>query len=523
MEIFQAALDAPLAERGALLDRRCAGDDALCADVESLLAHDDARTISIEPDLTLIAARFESSPHAPLSGDLPTRISARVRAANRPRMWLAAAALGLATFLSLLSWWMYQGIRQRLRDNLAGQLEATLESNVAAVDNWIKLRRCEMQDWGAHPHVVLHFRELQKLDENGELATNEYVQSQPYVELAELLSTTTERPEMVAVSGVLPNGKLVFNSSRPSSLPRILTSEGKRVLEPVWTGRAILLPPTAQGSYLEEPPASLPKTPMMFFGGAVRDPTGEVIGAIVSSVRSDDDFTTLLDLGRAGPNGDTYAFSKAGQLLSKSRYEPQLREIGLLENVPDSSSVLNVWLRDPGTNLTLGKGRGGASESNPLTKMASAAANGVDGMDLDGYRDYRGVEVVGAWKWLDEHGFGVATEIERDQAYAALDFFAPRQRRDRAAVALRGHRVCVGVFRGAAPARGRRSPPARPIHGRSAHWRRGHGPRLPRPTCDAGQADRDQNARRPPRRQIGRPAIRTRSAARQLLDPPEHD
>ena len=36
----------------------------------------------------------------------------------------------------------------------------------------------------------------------------------------------------------------------------------------------------------------------------------------------------------------------------------------------------------------------------PLTRMASAAIAGESGTDLQGYRDYRGVEVFGAWKWL---------------------------------------------------------------------------------------------------------------------------
>ena len=43
-------------------------------------------------------------------------------------------------------------------------------------------------------------------------------------------------------------------------------------------------------------------------------------------------------------------------------------------------------------------------------------------MNLVGYRDYRGVRVVGAWTWLAAYGFGVATEIEYDEAYAVLHY-----------------------------------------------------------------------------------------------------
>jgi serine/threonine protein kinase len=53
--------------------------------------------------------------------------------------------------------------------------------------------------------------------------------------------------------------------------------------------------------------------------------------------------------------------------------------------------------------------------------MAKAAVAGETGADLKGYRDYRGVEVFGAWKWLADYGFGVATEISKTEALAILD------------------------------------------------------------------------------------------------------
>jgi serine/threonine protein kinase len=45
---------------------------------------------------------------------------------------------------------------------------------------------------------------------------------------------------------------------------------------------------------------------------------------------------------------------------------------------------------------------------------------GRSGANVDGYRDYRGEPVVGAWRWLPQWGIGVVTEIGRDEAFSTL-------------------------------------------------------------------------------------------------------
>jgi serine/threonine protein kinase len=52
--------------------------------------------------------------------------------------------------------------------------------------------------------------------------------------------------------------------------------------------------------------------------------------------------------------------------------------------------------------------------------MAASAVSGKDGVNVNGYRDYRGVPVIGAWKWLHEYGFGVTTEEDVSEAFRPL-------------------------------------------------------------------------------------------------------
>ena len=49
--------------------------------------------------------------------------------------------------------------------------------------------------------------------------------------------------------------------------------------------------------------------------------------------------------------------------------------------------------------------------------MARQAMERGDGWNTRGYNDYRGVSVVGAWRWVESYGFGIAAEVDRDAAF----------------------------------------------------------------------------------------------------------
>ena len=44
--------------------------------------------------------------------------------------------------------------------------------------------------------------------------------------------------------------------------------------------------------------------------------------------------------------------------------------------------------------------------------MAQSAALGLSGEQMEGYRDYRGVPVMGAWTFIEDLNLGITTEID---------------------------------------------------------------------------------------------------------------
>ena len=150
---------------------------------------------------------------------------------------------------------------------------------------------------------------------------------------------------------------------------------------------------------------------LMQVAAPIFDDRRDVIGALALIIDPTRDFSSSLTVSRSGDSGDTYAFDQTGLLISESRFDDQLHKLKLLDET-NSTSASNFRLHDPGAEPIDG--------IRPLTRIVAAARAGEDGVDVEPSRDYRGVMVVGAWKWLPDYGFGVATQIDATEAYQPL-------------------------------------------------------------------------------------------------------
>jgi predicted Ser/Thr protein kinase len=158
----------------------------------------------------------------------------------------------------------------------------------------------------------------------------------------------------------------------------------------------------------------------MFVAAPIRDENLQVIAALALRIDPTAEFARILQLGRMGESGETYAFDADGLMLSGSRFEEELVLLGVLPDQPGMNSMLNVLVRDPGGDLTAGHRPAARRSKLPVTRMVEAASTEGAGVDVEGYRDYRGVSVVGAWDWIPQYGFGIATEVDRAEAFGPL-------------------------------------------------------------------------------------------------------
>ncbi|MBI4383723.1 MAG: PAS domain S-box protein [Nitrospinae bacterium] len=192
----------------------------------------------------------------------------------------------------------------------------------------------------------------------------------------------------------------------------------KGVLEKVFGGENLIASYLASEIKTDDRPDD-PVQPTTYVTGPIYDNAGVIIGALVFYVDPGQDLTRTLQSLYVGETGEVYAFNKRGKMISRSRFESQLQKTGPLSM--GEGSVLAPEIRDPGGNMDDGFRPNIPRGNQPLTHMAAEATAGRSGANLEGYRNYRGIPVVGSWSWNETLGLGIAAEISKEEAYKSYE------------------------------------------------------------------------------------------------------
>ncbi|MGE0432494.1 MAG: serine/threonine protein kinase [Planctomycetota bacterium] len=212
----------------------------------------------------------------------------------------------------------------------------------------------------------------------------------------------------------------VIASEIDGSVGTILKESLSSVVAAFSAGKTLITPPFKSSfTYADGVKAG---DPVMFAVTPIREPDSDrVIAGFALRMNPDDVLARIVSVARPGSTGELYLFDRNGVMLSRSRFEDQLRAAGLIK--PGQSSALNIDLRDPQVNLTQGQQSRVPIAARALTLPVANAISGEPnwrGANVDGYRDYRGVRVVGSWRWLPDRNIGAIYEQDVDEAWDRL-------------------------------------------------------------------------------------------------------
>jgi phosphoserine phosphatase RsbU/P len=317
-----------------------------------------------------VVARYQFAPVARRGGLAPGHppVPQRAGVTLGLAIWtvwpLAAAAVVACVLVLGLSWWLSESTNDNVRGGIRSALEAVHRGTARSVDDWLAGIDQEAGAWAQSPTV----RTLLAHPATG--TSRE--------ETRALLAPLRQTPGVTGYFVIDSQDRvLAQDDAAPPSQP----TEGE--LRKRLVAELSDVPDHSMVALPEATHAGLRRDILVAAG--VPDSRGMIGGALVVRLDPRLELTRILQRGRLGASGETFVFGRSGSILSESRF------------ATTSGRMIA-----------------------PRSRMAQAAGQGRSGMDLDGYRDDRGVPVIGAWTWNERYGIGSATEVGLVEAYGAL-------------------------------------------------------------------------------------------------------
>ncbi|NTS75519.1 response regulator [Catenovulum sp. SM1970] len=169
-----------------------------------------------------------------------------------------------------------------------------------------------------------------------------------------------------------------------------------RALERTLIGQTLFVPPVWSDVDRDGDTSEGDKDPVILMATPVRNQQSKIIAALVFVYEPEGEFSEIFNSTRLGRTGESYALNSQGYMVSNSRFRNQLIRDGRIAS--GETAILRIKMPDTGSSGLL-----------------AASLDGVTGEDLDGYQDYRGGVVLGAWHWHPQMEMLLVSEIDFEE------------------------------------------------------------------------------------------------------------
>lgn len=326
--------------------------------------------------------------------------------------------------LSVVGYFVRTSIEETIKGNVRNGLKTLVTVETQMLEKWFAVQESTAESLANGAQV----RELAYtlFESPGDAAETGNSLGAPslHASVAAELAATMSAHDFIGYI-IADTDKRIRSSSHAMLIGEQNISEFDDFLDRSLDGETIVSTPFPSVARIENSAGSMRiGVPTMYVCAPIRDQSFQVVGVLGLQIRPENEFTEILQLGRVGDSGESYAFDSEGVMVSNSRFDEDLILLGLIADQDDSRSMLQLKVRDPGGDMTDGFRPAVRRSKLPLTLMAADAigseSRGDVNLDVDGYRDYRGVLVIGGWRWLPKYGIGVATEVDVAQAFRPL-------------------------------------------------------------------------------------------------------
>jgi|GEM_PF-878794 len=317
-------------------------------------------------------------------------------------------------FITFITLYELQNVEQRIREQSVGNLKISLDSVYAMVtEDWLKKIIKDANSWTNNQLLVNSTEELLTFSNS----PSSIPQQPSQQHLQKFFSDYLQHHQITAFK-LIDKNQIILSSSQQQDIGLSINfSElNRQQLLQVFAGENQLIKLAENNGLFYQ------GKPDFFIAVPVKDKNANVIAAFAIQINPLKDFNYIVSAQRVGQSGEAYLFDNSGILITESRFNEQLRKYGLLKH--QEQSAFNIKVADPGGDLLTGYKPDIPIEEWPKTHMLKQALTGKSSESYLAYRDYRGVNVLGAWRWNERLGIGFA--IEMDEAEVLYPYFQSR-------------------------------------------------------------------------------------------------
>jgi serine/threonine protein kinase len=321
--------------------------------------------------------------------------------------------------MSLIGFFVRRSVENTMREELQSQLQTIVDLEAAMLETWSRVQESNAQSLANNIDIRQTVYPLLEAPPGDAAKATEAVAA---------LRAKLEKSLGPALTAHQYDGYLVADkkkrivaAGRAEMIGMVDVPEFSDFLDRALDGQTVVSAPFGSVVGIKDDKGRIHTgVPTMIVAAPIRDESFQVVGVLGLRIDPEKEFSRIMQLGRFGESGETYAIDKTGRMVSNSRFDSDMIVLGLLPDQEDSRSILQLLVRDPGGDITDGFRPDKRRSELPLTLAAAEAVADRPGVNVEGYRDYRGVPVVGVWKWLPDSNVGIITEVDYAEAFRPL-------------------------------------------------------------------------------------------------------
>jgi signal transduction histidine kinase/DNA-binding response OmpR family regulator len=298
-------------------------------------------------------------------------------------VWFLFVAVSTLTLVGLAS---YRVSRDALRDNARGAIARVLNTRIAQIESYIREREKDVATSARNPTIAAAMREFETVLRQHGIDSPEYAHvDEVHRPFLQYYREAFGYSDLFLIS---PSGEVVFSVVRRELLGSNYQTGPYRHTELARVvDRAKTLLETQVSDFAPHPPTN---EPSIFVAAPIFD-EGKVVGVVAFQVGSKEVYELVQDYAGLGDTGETIVAARIGQ--AAMFVAPTRRD-------PSAAFRREVLL--------------GSAQSHPVWEA-------VEGRKGNGaYVDYRGTEVLAAWRYSPHLGWGVVVKMDTAEAFAAV-------------------------------------------------------------------------------------------------------